>query len=165
MPTVRVASPEDADAFCSVFLDCWRTTYAATMPRELVESMTHERASELWGSALSRGTDTYLAAIDDGQIVGFGGWRIISPGVGYVSSLYVSPFVQGAGLGRLLLTSCEDELRRLGAEKAQLWVFEQNEPSQKFYRKLGWMPDGRRETLPEWGQPQIGMSKELHAVS
>jgi ribosomal protein S18 acetylase RimI-like enzyme len=135
------------------------------MPTELVESMTSERAAELWGKALFEGTDTYLAAVHHGQVVGFAGMRVTEPTVGYVSSLYVSPFTQGAGLGRLLLTSCEDELRRRGAEKAQLWVFEQNEPSQAFYRKLGWTPDGRRVTLPEWGQPQIGMSKQLHAVS
>ncbi len=162
MPTVRLAGIDDADGFCTVFLDCWRVSYATIMPAALIESMTSERAEELWRNALSGGTDTYLAALDDdGLVVGFAGFRLDEPTVGYVSSLYVSPFTQGGGFGRLLLTSSEDELRRLGAERARLWVFEQNEPSRAFYGKLGWMVDGRRETLAEWGEPQIGMSKQL----
>ena len=163
MPTVRRASIEDADAFRAVFLDCWRVSYAAIMPAKLVESMTQERADELWRSALSAGTDTYVAAVadDSAQIAGFAGYRLDEPSVGYVSSLYVSPFTQGGGYGRLLLTRCEDELRTLGAARARLWVFEQNEPSKAFYSRLGWSFDGRRETLEEWGEPQVGMSKEL----
>ncbi len=162
MPTVRVAGLDDADAFRTVFLDCWRVSYAQIMPPALIESMTSERADELWQNALGSGTDTYVAAVDDDdRIVGFAGFRLDEPTVGYVSSLYVSPFTQGGGFGRLLLTRCEDELRSLGAERARLWVFEQNEPSRAFYTRLGWSLDGRRETLDEWGEPQVGMSKEL----
>jgi hypothetical protein len=40
-------------------------------------------------------------------------------------------------------------------------VFEANAPSHAFYLKQGWKPDGRRETLPEWGQPQLGLTKTL----
>ncbi|WP_308468850.1 GNAT family N-acetyltransferase [Rathayibacter soli] len=123
--------------------------------------MTSERANDLWRTALTAGTDTYLAAVDNSQVVGFVGFRLVSPSLGYVSSLYVSPFVQGGGLGRLLLTGGEDELRRLGAERAQLWVFEQNSPSQAFYSNLGWTLDGRCTTLAEWSEPQVGMTKEL----
>jgi hypothetical protein len=32
-----------------------------------------------------------------------------------------------------------------------------------FYERQGWKPDGRREILPEWNEPQIGMVKDLTA--
>jgi ribosomal protein S18 acetylase RimI-like enzyme len=60
-----------------------------------------------------------------------------------------------------LLGEAEKELRESGARTARLWVFEDNAPSRAFYVGQGWRPDGRRETLPEWGQPQLGMAKTL----
>lgn len=166
MATVRRAGIEDLEAVTAVFLDCWHLSYAEVMPAALVEGMTPERAEELWRKALGGGTDSYLAAVDgaDGRVTGFAGYRLEEPGVGYVSSLYVSPRAQGGGYGRLLLARCEEELRRLGAGRARLWVFEQNGPSRAFYARQGWGADGRRETLAEWGVPQIGMAKELGAV-
>ena len=97
----------------------------------------------------------------EGGIAGFIGYRMIDAGTGYVSSLYVSPETQGGGLGRELLAEAEAAMRRLDARRARLWVFEQNEPSRRFYERSGWRLDGSRVTLEEWGQPQVGMAKEL----
>ncbi|MHB1234066.1 MAG: GNAT family N-acetyltransferase [Microbacteriaceae bacterium] len=162
MPQFRSATAEDAATFTKVFMDCWLVSYGTIMPAELIERMTPERASQMWEKALTGGGDEHVAALDeDGLLVGFIGYRTTSLYSGYISSLYVSPYAQGAGYGRLLLTQAEDELRAKGAKTARLWVFEQNEPSRRFYEKAGWMLDGTRETLEEWGQPQVGMSKQL----
>lgn len=162
MPPIRSATSEDATAFARVFLDCWVLSYGAVMPARLVERMTPERAHEVWKKALTGSGDEYVAAVDaDGTVVGFIGYRITSDGSGYVSSLYVSPGTQGGGYGRLLLGQAEEKLRAEGAETARLWVFEQNEPSRRFYEKSGWVPDGTRVTLEEWGEPQVGMEKRL----
>ena len=114
--------------------------------------------------ALKRPGQTIVAATDDEPphaIVGFVGFQLQQDGTGYVSSLYVSPHLQGGGVGRLLLGEAEKRLRESGARTARLWVFEANAPSHAFYLKQGWKPDGRRETLPEWGQPQLGLTKTL----
>lgn len=161
MPRLRIAAPEDAAAFADVFLKCWRVSYSTVMPSALVERMTVERAGELWRTALAGGDSYVTAESDEGMVIGFVGYRITGPGEGYISSLYVSPYAQGAGYGRLLLARAESDLRELGAATARLWVFEQNEPSRRFYEKLGWNADGTRETREEWGEPQIGMVKSL----
>ncbi|WP_158866896.1 GNAT family N-acetyltransferase [Leifsonia sp. AG29] len=161
MPRLRTATPDDAETFAAIFVDCWTISYSQVMPAELVERMTADRARKLWRGALASG-DPYAAVEDDqGQVAGFVGYRLNDDGTGYVSSLYVSPFAQGGGYGRLLVTRAEDDLRALGATRARLWVFEQNEPSRRFYEKNGWSLDGTRETLEEWGQPQVGMAKRL----
>ena len=98
---------------------------------------------------------------DSRAALGFVGFRLEEGGDGYVSSLYVSPRAQGGGVGRLLLAEAEKRLRESGSRTARLWVFEGNAPSRAFYVRQGWRPDGRRETLPEWGQPQVGMIKDL----
>ncbi len=164
MPLLRVADCDDVDQLAAVFLDCWRISYAAVMPSPLVESMTAEKARELWAEAVRRpGQEIVIAAADEPphSVLGFVGFRLHDDGAGYVSSLYVSPNLQGGGVGRLLLDEAEKELRESGARTARLWVFEDNAPSRAFYVRHGWRPDGRRETLPEWGQPQLGMVKTL----
>lgn len=162
MPEIRPAGADDVAAFTRVFLDCWRVSYSRIMPEALIARMTPERAAELWTNALRPDGDAYLAAEDtDGDVVGFIGYRLTDPTTGYVSSLYVSPYAQGGGYGRALLGRAEDGLRALGASIAKLWVFEQNAPSRAFYEKSGWSADGTRETLAEWGEPQVGMEKRL----
>jgi ribosomal protein S18 acetylase RimI-like enzyme len=164
MPLLRVAGPDDADQLTTVFLDCWRISYAQVMPASLVESMTGPKARALWADALERPGETIVAATQDEPphaLVGFVGFQLQQDGGGYVSSLYVSPHLQGGGVGRLLLGAAEKGLRDSGARTARLWVFEANAPSRAFYLRQGWKPDGRRETLPEWGQPQLGLAKDL----
>jgi len=164
MPLLRVAGPDDADQVTAVFLDCWRISYAQVMPASLVESMTSLKARTMWADALERPGQTIVAATEDEPphaVLGFVGFQLEQDGTGYVSSLYVSPSLQGGGVGRLLLSEAEKGLRDSGARTARLWVFEANAPSRAFYVRQGWKPDGRRETLPQWGQPQLGMTKAL----
>ena len=164
MPLLRVADPADVDQLAAVFLDCWRISYARVMPASLVESMTAQQARALWAEAVRRPAQTIVIAAADEPphvVLGFVGFRLEDGEAGYVGSLYVSPTLQGGGVGRLLLDEAEKELREAGARTARLWVFEDNAPSRAFYARRGWRPDGRRETLPEWGQPQLGMVKTL----
>ena len=164
MPLLRVAGRDDVDQLAAVFLDCWRISYARVMPAGLVEGMTSQQARAMWADALKRPDQTVVAAVQDEQphaIVGFVGFRLDEDATGYVSSLYVSPSLQGGGVGRLLLGEAEERLRDSGARTARLWVFEDNAPSRAFYARQGWQFDGRRETLPEWGQPQLGLTKVL----
>jgi GNAT superfamily N-acetyltransferase len=159
---LRTVDARDAAAITAIFLDCWHLSYGPVMPAELVERMTPEHAASLWERSLLADSMSYIGALDGAStLVGVVGFLLDDEGSGYVGSLYVSPRAQGGGYGRLLLARAEQELRGRGATTARLWVFEQNEPSRRFYERCGWSADGTRETLPEWGVPQIGMSKQL----
>jgi ribosomal protein S18 acetylase RimI-like enzyme len=164
MPLLRVAGRDDVDQLTAVFLDCWRISYAQVMPASLVAGMTSQQAWSMWADALKRPGQTIVAATEDEPphtVLGFVGFQLLADAAGYVSSLYVSPNLQGGGVGRLLLSEAEKELRNSGARTARLWVFEDNAASRAFYVKRGWQLDGQRETLPEWGVPQLGMTKPL----
>lgn len=164
MPELRRAGTADLEAIVDVFMDCWMVSYSQAMPGRLVDAMTRERAREIWARTLANSdTEVVVAAAPEngGRVSGVVGYALPEPDVGYVASLYVSPSTQGAGTGRLLLAEAERRLREQGARRARLWVFEQNAPSRSFYQRQGWQADGSRETLPEWGQPQIGMIKDL----
>ena len=160
MPLLRVARRDDIDQLSAVFLDCWRISYGQVMPASLVASMTPEKARSLWADALQRPNQTILAATADEPphpVVGFVGFQLQADGGGYVSSLYVSPHLQGGGVGRLLMCRAEQELRDAGARTARLWVFEQNEPSRAFYAPAGLSP--RR---PPGDAPRVGTAAARH---
>lgn len=164
MPTLRRASPDDIEGIVTVFLDCWQVSYSLVMPAALVDNMTPERAQTLWQNALDNPDTALMVAVSDAPantVIGLVGYSLLDGDTGYVGSLYVSPFAQGSGTGRMLLTAATDDLEQRGAHEAQLWVFERNEPSRKFYERQGWKADGRRETLADWDEPQIGMTKHL----
>jgi ribosomal protein S18 acetylase RimI-like enzyme len=167
MPELRRAGTDDLEAIVDVFLDCWMISYASLLPAGLVDAMTRERAREIWAATLARPeTDVLVADVADapghgGRVRGVVGYSLPEPEAGYVGSLYVSPAAQGSGTGRLLLAEAERRLHARGARRARLWVFEENAPSRSFYQRQGWRPDGSRETLPEFGQPQVGMVKDL----
>lgn len=163
---LRTVGPADLPEVVSIFLDCWMLSYRAAMPASLVERMTPAYAESLWREGLADARTDHVGAEDgDGRLVGFVGFRLLDDGTGYVSSLYVSPTAQGGGHGRRLLTASERALAEQGAVSARLWVFEQNAPSRAFYERAGWLPDGRRETLPEWGVPQLGLTKALASAA
>jgi putative acetyltransferase len=56
----------------------------------------------------------FLVAWLDGEPVGCGGLRALSPGVGEIKRMYVAPSVRRLGVGRLLLAALEGAARDLG---------------------------------------------------
>lgn len=60
-----------------------------------------------------------------------------------LKSLYVGQSHRGTGLAAALTA------RAIGDRPAQLWVFEGNPRAQKFYRKLGFSPDGTCRIDPD----------------
>jgi ribosomal protein S18 acetylase RimI-like enzyme len=179
MPELRGAEAGDLEAIVDVFLDCWMVSYAGVLPDRLVGAMTRDRAREIWADTLASPATEVVAAVvagphgdgaaagggvaGRGAVIGMVGFSLPEPDAGYVASLYVSPRAQGSGAGRLLLAEAERRLAGRGARRARLWVFERNAPSRAFYVRQGWRPDGTRETLPEWREPQIGLVKDLSA--
>ena len=60
---------------------------------------------------------------------------------GWLYSLGVHPSHREHGIGRLLLSHAETELKRLGCPKVNVQVLDRNEGSQAFWRAAGYAPD------------------------
>lgn len=164
--TYRAATSEDIDGIARVFLSCWRGSYAAVLPRRLVEAMTDEEATTLWTRALgeARRGDVIVAESTEAAgpaILGVTRFALGGDGEGAVHSLYVSPLAQGQGVGSRLLTAAADALAAAGATTAHLWVFASNAPSIAFYRRQGWLPDGDARVQEAFGEPEIRLVRVL----
>ena len=84
------------------------------------------------------------AAIVATVMVGYDGHR------GWINYLAVAPDCRRLGIGRSMMESAEDKLRRLGCPKINLQVRKTNTDVIEFYRRLGYTVD-----------PVVGLGKRL----
>jgi GNAT superfamily N-acetyltransferase len=157
MVTIRRGTPEDAAAGAALHIACWSEGYAGVVPAEVLAKLTDdlETRTERWRSFLADGPPRWLAADDDGELVGFA-----SAGPGRdddidlnleLYAIYVRASQYGTGLGhRLIETAIADA-------PAYLWVFEANARARAFYERQGFKPDGARKPEPSFREPEIRM--------
>jgi ribosomal protein S18 acetylase RimI-like enzyme len=98
-----------------------------------------------------------IVAVVDGRVDGMvlaepgrasGGAGALVPGLCHISMVFVRPSLQGQGLGRLLLSRLEEEARRLGYVRLQVWTGVRNEAARRLYRGAGFRAGGPDATLP-----------------
>jgi len=157
---IRDAAADDLAGIVTVFLACWRESYRGVLPDRLVDSMSDEKASELWRRGMAAQGARVALGVRDGVVLGVTRYAL-EESVGVVHSLYVSPDARGLGLGRRLLERAAADLQAAGATTATLWVFADNAPSIGFYRACGWLPDGVTRVQEEFGEPELQLRKEL----
>ena len=66
-------------------------------------------------------------------------------------ALYVDPTHWGRGAGATLIEAARARIAGMRYEHAYLWLLTGNVRGERFYRKDGWAPDGRRRTDFVWG--------------
>jgi GNAT superfamily N-acetyltransferase len=76
-----------------------------------------------------------------------------------LKSLYVGQTHRGTGLAADLT------VRAIGDSSAQLWVFEANPRAQKFYRKLGFSPDGTQKIDPDTSVWELRFTRTTEPVA
>ena len=139
-PTIRGATPDDAEAFSACHLACWREAYenlwgserfAEFDPAKLVVRRRREMADGV--------ADHYLAELD-GQVIGI---AIAGPGRDddapierELYAIFVRRGQQGSGVSDQLLTAA------IGDGPAYLWVYRDNPRASAFYVHHDFIPDG-----------------------
>jgi len=83
--------------------------------------------------------------------------------IGHVRDLAVRPESRGAGVGRRLLTTGLDRLRRGGAATVRLEVRESNDPARSLYRDVGFAPARRVPRYYDDGEDALVMTLDARA--
>ena len=139
--SVRVATPDDADAIARIRTDTWRATYRGLMPDRVLDSLGYDGARRRRMMAEPHPERFTLVAEHDGEVVGFangGPSRGDDPAYpAEIYAIYVLPGHQGHGHGRDLLRASAGECRTRGWRRAVLWVLRDNAPSRRFYEHMG----------------------------
>jgi ribosomal protein S18 acetylase RimI-like enzyme len=140
-PQIAVArwTQEDLQVFRDILRETWHEAYGGFIAREDLDSYLDDQYSlemlgELFRSPRVRG---YIARADGEPVALMRTEFDQDRRRLYVSSLYVRPRFQGAGLGSLLLERAEQEARERGADALWLGVMVKNTRALEWYRRIG----------------------------
>ncbi|MDP9988416.1 GNAT superfamily N-acetyltransferase [Arthrobacter oryzae] len=154
---LRQATPEDAEAVVLMQTQAHEECYPhllsadffarrrASIPERVVRRRTF----------LARDEPRILAFDGNDQLMGYAdagpGREDDAPEALELYSIYTLRRTYGTGLGAALVSAA------VGSGPAYLWVLENNPRALAFYRKQGFRPDGKRNTLPpEWEElPEV----------
>lgn len=139
--TVRIATPDDADAIERVRTDTWRATYRGLMPDAVLDALGYDGSRRRQQMAAMPADRFALVAEHDGLLVGFaygGSSRGEEPAhPGEIYAIYVLPSHQGHGHGSALTRRGASELLARGWRGMLIWVLRENHPSRRFYERMG----------------------------
>lgn len=163
---IREARPDDLANVAAVFLACWRASYAAVLPPEVIERYDAEGALDLWRRVVTGPPADAVVLVAELRERGVLGVVRIGPdpeepACGHVFSLYVHPAAQGLGIGKRLLASADDRFQGRGQREATLWVFAANAAALAFYARLGWRADGGKRVEAQYGEPELRLRRTL----
>ena len=131
----------------------WHTAYPGLVSRASLDRMTLEKCEEIaFGQPGSS-----LVAKDGERVVGFIGFGACGeePGAGEIFALYVLPESCGKGIGSRLMKAGLDRLREY--PRVFLWLLKENRRAFGFYRKCGFVPDGKEKYSAAVGAEGIRM--------
>lgn len=132
----------------------WQYAYKGVLPADQLVGLDEH----IWQRTLRRPGRHNILALDDGHVQGvvsYGKPRHGEPfmaELGELMAIYVSPHLQGQGIGSILLNRAEAGLAELGFKHFALWVLADNEPARKFYEAHGWQKSGQSRKQSILGQ-------------
>ena len=128
---IRRATPDDAAGIAAVHVRTWRRDYTDIVDPQVLAGLDVDERTEKWREWLDGGEALAWVAEEGGRVVGFASVRDAK-----LTTLYVDPVAQGAGVGTRLLAEAE------AAGARELEVFEANGHGRHFYEARGWRDDG-----------------------
>ncbi|HEU5287083.1 MAG TPA: GNAT family N-acetyltransferase [Candidatus Limnocylindria bacterium] len=139
--SVRIATPDDADAIERVRTDTWRAAYHGLLPARVLDRLGYDGTRRRQTMEMMPRDRFVLVAEHDGEIVGFvngGPSRVADAShTGEIYAIYVLPSHQSHGHGSALLRAGARELLARGSRGMLIWVLRENLPSRRFYERMG----------------------------
>lgn len=144
---VRAARPEDVLDVATVHVRSWQAAFGGLLAQEYLDSLD----PEVWARRYTFGRaglrlPSTMVAVDGSRVCGLVTSALCRdndlPDFGELCALYVDPAYVNTGVGRLLMASGRERLRRVGVMRAVLWVLQGNFRARRFYERDGWQFDG-----------------------
>ncbi|MGP0222278.1 GNAT family N-acetyltransferase [Paenarthrobacter sp. NCHU4564] len=149
--TIRPARVHDAEDMALMHLQSWRESYGHLLPEEFFVRQEAGLGAriERYREYIAAGHQRLVAHDPKGGLVGIAaagpGRDEDSPCGLELFMLYTLKRVHGQGVGQALVDAL------IGTGPAYLWVLDDNPRAQAFYRRNGFVPDGKRQLCdPSW---------------
>jgi ribosomal protein S18 acetylase RimI-like enzyme len=152
----REATPEDAASIAALHAESWRAHYRGAYRDEYLDGDVAVDRLRVWEARLAAPPPNQLVVLaeEDGDLIGFacayGGhdatWGSL------LDNIHVRREHQRRGVGAGLLAEVAAWCRAgYGGSGLYLWVLEQNDRAQRFYRSLGASDQGGEISEPPGG--------------
>lgn len=147
--TIREAILEDAWAIANVNYLTWLHAYRGLIPDSELDSLNLEALTDQWKQNLTvvSSLGITFVAMDSGSIVAYSRfYPSVDPDddqiiVATIGSLYVNPEFERKGIGRKLMATILEAVKRHDFKEATLHVLVNNQRARRFYEHLGWEED------------------------
>lgn len=154
--SIRPARAEDADDIARVDIASWRGAYSEIIPRAYLSSLDEEERTAVWRDAVAAEDTRLLVAEAGGNAVGF---TSVGPsrdedaeeGDLEIYAIYLHPRAWGSGVARDLMREVLADVP--DGASVMLWILQENQRAQHFYRRHGFTPDGTERIDEIGGKP------------
>jgi ribosomal protein S18 acetylase RimI-like enzyme len=155
---IRQATVSDARPIAQIHVASWQAAYRGQLPDAVLDNLDVEKRATFWQTHLSSRPLATLVAESDEEIIGFcdlipsrdqdANPRLTAE----IAAIYVLPNHWRHGAGRALCRRALEVVRREHFTAITLWVLASNSTAQKFYRTMGFHPDGATKSESFGGQ-------------
>ena len=141
--TIYQASAQHAQILNDIHYKSWMVCYRGMLDDDFLDTMESLR----WINPFQKmiGESLYAAVLEtDGRPAGCVTYRLSdqpydNQRTGEIVSFYFLPDFWGEGIAAPLMQWVLTELKQMGCIYASLWVLEQNQRAQRFYKKMGFL--------------------------
>lgn len=138
---IRNIHEQDLPDVVDIQIQGWKTAYKGIIDDEFLNSMNKEKQLEKRKKDYQNGK--FIVAVLNNEIVGFARYdnKAISEDSenfdSEIIALYVKPEIKGQGIGSAMVKHIKNDLKKQGNKKMIIWCLKENQPSRKFYEKMG----------------------------
>ena len=139
---IRNLEEKDIPSVVDIKINSWKTAYKGIIDDNVLNLMNRDKKIEKIKSNYKE--NGFIVAEQNNQVVGFCTYidsNKFTQDISYIDcellSLYVKPELKYKGIGTKLVQFVINDFKGKNKTKMILWCLKDNEPSKKFYTKMG----------------------------
>lgn len=141
---IRNVKKEDLPSVVDIKITGWQAAYKGIIDDDYLNNLTNERETNIAKMEKNYMKNGFIVAEINGEVVGFCRYifdnsfsKEINDIDCELGAIYVRPDLKYSGIGTKMFNYVLNEFKSNKKTKMVLWCLKDNEPSKKFYSKMG----------------------------
>ena len=148
---IRSANNQDTNQIAEVHVRTWQVAYKNQIPNEILENLSIKSRLNIWENIINDTTQKTFVYVLNNKVIGFcniGKYRESKNKKleGEIRAIYLLSEYWSRGFGGKLLSESLEYFNANGFEVVYLWVLKTNDRVINFYKKFGFVADGKIKT-------------------
>lgn len=141
---IRNVRKEDLPSVVDIKIKGWQYAYKGVIDDTYLNNLSNERETRIAKMEKNYMTNGFIVVELNNEVVGFCRYifdNSFSPEINDIDcelcAIYVRPDLKYSGIGTKMFDYVVNEFKKNNKSKMVLWCLKSNEPSKKFYTKMG----------------------------